>query len=154
MFANATRHSKLIIIQVPACRYTAAVYTARANLNPVLITVEVGGQLTTTTEVENWRGPGRSDQPVLMERMQVHAENLRPKSSMTTSLTWDFSKRPFTLTGENTYTCDALIIATGASACYIGLPSEEAFKGRGVVRSVPPATAFSTVTRSRSGRRR
>ncbi|VDY35158.1 Thioredoxin reductase [Morganella morganii] len=131
---NATRHSKLIILGSGPAGYTAAVYAARANLNPVLITgVEVGGQLTTTTEVENWPGdPEGLTGPVLMERMQAHAEKFETEIINDYITDVDFSKRPFTLTGENTYTCDALIIATGASARYIGLPSEEAFKGRGV----------------------
>ena len=131
---NATRHSKLIILGSGPAGYTAAVYAARANLNPVLITgVEVGGQLTTTTEVENWPGdPEGLTGPGLMERMQAHAEKFETEIINDYITGVDFSKRPFTLTGENTYTCDALIIATGASARYIGLPSEEAFKGRGV----------------------
>lgn len=131
---NATRHSKLIILGSGPAGYTAAVYAARANLNPVLITgVEVGGQLTTTTEVENWPGdPEGLTGPGLMERMQAHAEKFETEIINDYITDVDFSKRPFTLTGENTYTCDALIIATGASARYIGLPSEEAFKGRGV----------------------
>lgn len=131
----ATRHSKLIILGSGPAGYTAAVYAARANLNPVLITgVEVGGQLTTTTEVENWPGdPEGLTGPGLMERMQAHAEKFETEIINDYINSVDFSQRPFTLRGDSvTYTCDALIIATGASARYIGLPSEEAFKGRGV----------------------
>lgn len=132
---SATRHSKLIILGSGPAGYTAAVYAARANLNPVLITgVEVGGQLTTTTEVENWPGdPEGLTGPGLMERMQAHAEKFETEIINDYINSVDFSQRPFTLQGDSvTYTCDALIIATGASARYIGLPSEEAFKGRGV----------------------
>lgn len=132
---SATRHSKLIILGSGPAGYTAAVYAARANLNPVLITgVEVGGQLTTTTEVENWPGdPEGLTGPGLMERMQAHAEKFETEIINDYINSVDFSQRPFTLRGDSvTYTCDALIIATGASARYIGLPSEEAFKGRGV----------------------
>ena len=132
---SATRHSKLIILGSGPAGYTAAVYAARANLNPVLITgVEVGGQLTTTTEVENWPGdPEGLTGPGLMERMQAHAEKFETEIINDYINSVDFSQRPFILRGDSvTYTCDALIIATGASARYIGLPSEEAFKGRGV----------------------
>lgn len=132
---SATRHSKLIILGSGPAGYTAAVYAARANLNPVLITgVEVGGQLTTTTEVENWPGdPEGLTGPGLMERMQAHAEKFETEIINDYINSVDFSQRPFTLRGDSViYTCDALIIATGASARYIGLPSEEAFKGRGV----------------------
>lgn len=132
---SATRHSKLIILGSGPAGYTAAVYAARANLNPVLVTgVEVGGQLTTTTEVENWPGdPEGLTGPGLMERMQAHAEKFETEIINDYINSVDFSQRPFTLRGDSvTYTCDALIIATGASARYIGLPSEEAFKGRGV----------------------
>jgi thioredoxin reductase (NADPH) len=115
--------------------YTAAVYAARANLNPVLITgVEKGGQLTTTTEVENWPGdPEGLTGPALMDRMHEHATKFNTEIIFDHINKVDLQNRPFRLTGDSgEYTCDALIIATGASARYIGLPSEEAFKGRGV----------------------
>ena len=132
---NATRHSKLIILGSGPAGYTAAVYAARANLNPVLITgVEVGGQLTTTTEVENWPGdPEGLTGPALMERMKEHAEKFDTRILFDHINSVELTQRPFRLKGDNgEYTCDALIIATGASAKYLGLPSEEAFKGRGV----------------------
>ena len=129
------RHCPLLILGSGPAGYTAAVYAARANLNPVMITgMQQGGQLTTTTEVENW--PGDADDltgPALMERMQKHAEKFDTEIVFDHINKVDFSKRPFTLTGDNcSYTCDALIICTGASAQYLGLPSEEAFMGRGV----------------------
>lgn len=129
------KHCRVLIIGSGPAGYTAAVYAARANLNPVLITgLEQGGQLMTTTEVDNW--PGDVDGlmgPALMERMQKHAERFNTEIIFDYINKADLSKRPFTLTGDSgTYTCDALIIATGASAMYLGLPSEEAFKGRGV----------------------
>ena len=129
------RHCPLLILGSGPAGYTAAVYAARANLNPVMITgMQQGGQLTTTTEVENW--PGDADDltgPALMERMQKHAEKFDTEIVFDHINKVDFSKRPFTLTGDNgAYTCDALIICTGASAQYLGLPSEEAFMGRGV----------------------
>ncbi|CAH0533114.1 Thioredoxin reductase [Vibrio stylophorae] len=129
------RHIPLLILGSGPAGYTAAVYAARANLNPVMITgMQQGGQLTTTTEVENWPGdPEGLTGPGLMERMKAHAEKFETEILFDHIHTTDFSKRPFTLTGDSgTYTCDALIIATGASAQYLGLPSEEAFKGRGV----------------------
>ncbi|CDG21876.1 Thioredoxin reductase [Xenorhabdus poinarii G6] len=132
---STDNHSKLIILGSGPAGYTAAVYAARANLNPVLITgVEKGGQLTTTTEVENWPGdPEGLTGPGLMERMFQHAEKFQTKIISDHIQKVDFSNRPFRLFGdEQEYTCDALIIATGASARYLGLPSEEAFKGRGV----------------------
>ncbi len=129
------KHCKLLILGSGPAGYTAAVYAARANLRPVLITgVEKGGQLTTTTEVENW--PGDADGltgPLLMERMHAHAAKFNTEFVADHISHVDFSCRPFQLTGDNDhYTADALIIATGASARYLGLPSEEAFKGRGV----------------------
>ncbi|CDL83075.1 thioredoxin-disulfide reductase [Xenorhabdus szentirmaii] len=132
---STAKHSKLIILGSGPAGYTAAVYAARANLNPVLITgVEKGGQLTTTTEVENWPGdPEGLTGPDLMERMFQHAEKFQTEIVSDHIKKVDFSKRPFRLYGDDQeYTCDALIIATGASARYLGLPSEEAFKGRGV----------------------
>ena len=129
------RHCPLLILGSGPAGYTAAVYAARANLKPVMITgMQQGGQLTTTTEVENW--PGDADDltgPALMERMQKHAEKFDTEIIFDHINKVDFSKRPFTLTGDNgTFTCDSLIICTGASAQYLGLPSEEAFMGRGV----------------------
>ncbi len=129
------RHCPLLILGSGPAGYTAAVYAARANLKPVMITgMQQGGQLTTTTEVENW--PGDADDltgPALMDRMQKHAEKFDTEIVFDHINNVDFSKRPFTLTGDNgSYTCDALIICTGASAQYLGLPSEEAFMGRGV----------------------
>ncbi len=129
------RHCPLLILGSGPAGYTAAVYAARANLKPVMITgMQQGGQLTTTTEVENW--PGDADNltgPALMERMQKHAEKFETEIIFDHINEVDFSNRPFTLKGDSgTYTCDALIIATGASAQYLGLPSEEAFMGRGV----------------------
>ncbi|MDE9431469.1 thioredoxin-disulfide reductase [Xenorhabdus bovienii] len=132
---STAKHSKLIILGSGPAGYTAAVYAARANLNPVLITgVEKGGQLTTTTEVENWPGdPEGLTGPDLMERMFQHAEKFQTEIISDHIQKVDFEKRPFRLYGDDQeYTCDALIIATGASARYLGLPSEDAFKGRGV----------------------
>ncbi|MDE9565023.1 thioredoxin-disulfide reductase [Xenorhabdus bovienii] len=132
---STAKHSKLIILGSGPAGYTAAVYAARANLNPVLITgIEKGGQLTTTTEVENWPGdPEGLTGPDLMERMFQHAEKFQTEIISDHIQKVDFEKRPFRLYGDDQeYTCDALIIATGASARYLGLPSEDAFKGRGV----------------------
>jgi thioredoxin reductase (NADPH) len=134
-FMSDVRHCPLLILGSGPAGYTAAVYAARANLKPVMITgMQQGGQLTTTTEVENW--PGDADDltgPALMERMQKHAEKFDTEIIFDHINKVDFSKRPYTLTGDNgTFTCDALIICTGASAQYLGLPSEEAFMGRGV----------------------
>lgn len=129
------KHCKLLILGSGPAGYTAAVYAARANLNPVLITgLEKGGQLTTTTEVENWPGdPADLTGPALMERMHAHAEKFNTEFINDYIHTVDFSQRPFRLSGEaQEYSADALIIATGASARYLGLPSEEALKGRGV----------------------
>ena len=130
-----TKHCRLLILGSGPAGYTAAVYAARAALEPVLITgIEQGGQLTTTTDVDNWPGDDQGvEGPELMQRMQRHAERFGTDIIFDHIHTTDLSKRPFTLTGDaGTYTCDALIIATGASAKYLGLDSEEAFKGRGV----------------------
>lgn len=129
------KHSRLLILGSGPAGYTAAVYAARAALDPVLITgIEQGGQLTTTTDVDNWPGDAEGVQgPELMQRMQKHAERFGTEIVFDHIHTADLSNRPFTLTGDaGTYTADALIIATGASAKYLGLDSEEAFKGRGV----------------------
>ncbi len=128
-------HCRLLILGSGPAGYTAAVYAARANLNPVLITgMEQGGQLTTTTDVDNWPGDNDGVQgPELMERMKKHAERFNTEIIFDHIKSVDLSQRPFSLTGQSqTYTCDALIIATGASAKYLGLASEEAFKGKGV----------------------
>ena len=129
------QHHKLIIIGSGPAGYTAAIYAARANLNPVVITgIEQGGQLMTTNEVENW--PGDADDmtgPDLMARMLKHAEKFDTKMIFDYINSVDLQQRPFILNGDSaTYSCDALIIATGASAKYLGLESEEAFKGKGV----------------------
>ncbi|MDT8453091.1 MAG: thioredoxin-disulfide reductase [Gammaproteobacteria bacterium] len=132
---NETRHARLLILGSGPAGYTAAVYGARANLEPVLITgMEMGGQLTTTTEVDNWPGDNEGVQgPELMERMKAHAERFGTEIIFDQISAVDFSQRPFKLSGDSgAYTCDALIIATGASAMYLGLESEEAFKGKGV----------------------
>ena len=128
-------HHRLIILGSGPAGYTAAVYAARANLNPLLITgIEQGGQLMTTTEVDNWPGDVEGLQgPALMERMKCHAERFDTKIQFDHIHTTELTDRPFKLIGDaGTYTCDALIICTGASAKYLGLPSEEAFKGKGV----------------------
>jgi thioredoxin reductase (NADPH) len=132
---SETKHCRLLILGSGPAGYTAAVYAARANLNPVLITgMQQGGQLTTTTEVDNW--PGGTEGltgPGLMQEMEAHAKRFDTEIIFDHINSTDLSKRPFTLKGDSaTYTCDALIIATGASAMYLGLESEEAFKGRGV----------------------
>lgn len=129
-----SKHHRLIILGSGPAGYTAAVYAARANLNPIVITgMQQGGQLTTTTEVENWPGGIPELQgPDLMVQMQQHAERFDTQIIFDHIEKCDLSKRPFTLTGNDTYTCDALIITTGASAQYLGLPSEEAYMGRGV----------------------
>ncbi|NMP32390.1 thioredoxin-disulfide reductase [Thalassotalea sp. M1531] len=128
------RHCPLLILGSGPAGYTAAVYAARANLNPVMITgIQQGGQLTTTTEVENW--PGDADDltgPDLMVRMQKHAEKFDTEIIFDHIEEVDLESRPFKLKGNEEYTCDALIICTGASAQYLGLPSEEAFMGKGV----------------------
>jgi len=129
------KHCRLLILGSGPAGYTAAIYAARANLQPVLITgLEVGGQMTTTTEVDNWPADVSGLQgPALMERMREHAERFDTEVIFDTIQQADLDTRPFRLTGDDiVYTCDALIIATGASARYLGLDSEEAFKGRGV----------------------
>ena len=128
-------HAKVLILGSGPAGYTAAIYAARANLNPVLITgMAQGGQLTTTTEVDNWPADVHGVQgPALMERFLQHAERFKTQIVFDHINKVDFSQRPFTLTGDSgVYTCDSLIIATGASAKYLGLPSEEAFMGKGV----------------------
>ena len=127
-------HHRLMILGSGPAGYTAAVYAARANLSPVVITgLQQGGQLTTTTEVENWPGGTHDLQgPQLMQQMQAHVERLEASVVFDHIETVDLSQRPFTVKGTAEYTCDALIIATGASAQYLGLPSESAFMGKGV----------------------
>lgn len=130
-----TSHAKVLILGSGPAGYTAAIYAARANLNPMLITgIAQGGQLMTTTDVDNWPADVDGVQgPELMQRFQAHAERFKTNIVFDHIHTVDFSKRPFTLTGDSgTYTCDALVLATGASAKYLGLPSEAAFMGRGV----------------------
>ncbi|UVJ45835.1 thioredoxin-disulfide reductase [Pseudomonas sp. LS1212] len=130
-----TKHSRLIILGSGPAGYSAAVYAARANLKPVVITgMEAGGQLTTTIEVDNWPGDVEGlTGPVLMERMQKHAERFDTQIVYDHIHTAELQQRPFRLHGDNgIYTCDAVIIATGASAQYLGLPSEQAFSGKGV----------------------
>ncbi|HHX8563035.1 thioredoxin-disulfide reductase [Vibrio sp. RM-44-3] len=129
------KHCKLLILGSGPAGYTAAVYAARANLNPVLVTgMQQGGQLTTTTEVENWPGDAEGlTGPTLMDRMKEHAERFETEIVFDHINEVELSQRPFRLKGDSgEYTCDALIISTGASAKYLGLESEEAFKGRGV----------------------
>jgi len=132
---STAQHARVLILGSGPAGYTAAIYAARANLKPMLVTgIAQGGQLMTTTDVDNW--PADVDGvmgPDLMERFQKHAERFNTQIVFDHINTVDFSKRPFTLKGDSgTYTCDALVLATGASAKYIGLPSEEAFMGRGV----------------------
>ncbi len=132
---SETKHCRVLILGSGPAGYTAAVYAARANLEPVLITgLQQGGQLMTTTEVDNWPGDVDGVQgPALMDRMRRHAERFGTEMLFDHIHTADLSKRPFRLVGDSgEYTCDALIVATGASAMYLGLPSEEEFKGRGV----------------------
>jgi thioredoxin reductase (NADPH) len=132
---SPTKHAKVMILGSGPAGYTAAVYAARANLNPVLITgIAQGGQLMTTTEVDNWPADVHGVQgPELMQRFLEHAERFNTEIIFDHVNKVDLSKRPFTLMGDSgTYTCDSLIIATGASAKYLGLPSETAFQGRGV----------------------
>ena len=134
-FMSDAKHSRLIILGSGPAGYTAAVYAARANLKPLLITgMQAGGQLTTTTEVDNWPGDVEGlTGPALMERMQKHAERFATEIVFDHIHTAELQQRPFVLKGDSgTYTCDALIIATGASAQYLGLSSEETFMGRGV----------------------
>lgn len=132
---SEVRHRRLLILGSGPAGWTAAIYAARANLEPTVITgLEAGGQLTTTTDVENWPAGAEGLQgPALMQDMQAHAERFATETIFDHIHTADLDSRPFRLTGDaGVYTCDALIIATGASARYLGLPSEEAFKGRGV----------------------
>lgn len=132
---SETKHSRLLILGSGPAGYTAAVYAARANLNPVLITgLQMGGQLTTTTDVDNWPGGTEGLQgPDLMEHMKKHAERFNTEIIFDHIHTAELQQRPFKLIGDSgTYTCDALIIATGASARYLGMESEEAFMGKGV----------------------
>ena len=130
-----TKHSSLLILGSGPAGWTAAVYAARANLKPVVITgMQMGGQLMTTIEVDNWPGDAHGLMgPDLMTRLQAHAERFDTETVFDHIHTADLSQRPFRLVGDSgEYTCDALIIATGATAKYLGIPSEEAFKGRGV----------------------
>ncbi|THB72409.1 MAG: thioredoxin-disulfide reductase [Gammaproteobacteria bacterium] len=132
---SETKHCRLLILGSGPAGYTAAIYASRANLNPVLVTgMQQGGQLTTTTEVDNWPGdPDGVQGPELMQRMLQHAERFEAEVIFDHINEADLSKQPYTLKGDNaTYTCDALVIATGASARYLGLDSEEEFKGKGV----------------------
>lgn len=132
---NLTSHHRLLILGSGPAGYTAAIYAARANLAPTMITgMAVGGQLTTTTDVDNWPGDVEGLQgPALMDRMQAHAKRFNTHIIIDEIKQADLSKRPFTLQGDSeSYTCDALIIATGASAQYLSLPSEKAYQGRGV----------------------
>ena len=132
---SETKHCRLLILGSGPAGYSAAVYAARANLEPVIITgMEMGGQLTTTTDVDNWPGDDEGVQgPELMERMKKHAERFGTEVIFDHIHTTKLDERPFRLTGDSAeYTCDALVIATGASAKYLGMESEEAFKGKGV----------------------
>ena len=132
---SEVRHSRVIILGSGPAGYSAAVYAARANLKPLLITgMQAGGQLTTTTEVDNWPGDAHGlTGPALMQRMQEHVERFETEVVFDHINAVDLAQKPFTLKGDSaTYTCDALIIATGASARYLGLPSEETFMGKGV----------------------
>ena len=132
---SESKHARVLILGSGPAGYTAAVYAARANLRPMLVTgLEVGGQMTTTTDVDNWPGDATGVLgPDLMQRMQEHAERFETEIVFDTIIEADLHEPPLQLVGERaTYTCDALIIATGASAKYLGLPSEEAYKGRGV----------------------
>ncbi|MFM8797287.1 MAG: NAD(P)/FAD-dependent oxidoreductase, partial [Betaproteobacteria bacterium] len=131
----STQHAQVLILGSGPAGYTAAIYAARANLKPMLVTgLAQGGQLMTTTEVDNWPADVMGVQgPELMQRFQQHAERFNTQIVFDHIHTVDLSRRPFALAGDSgTYTCDALIIATGASAKYLGLPSETAFMGRGV----------------------
>ena len=132
---SSINHHRLIILGSGPAGYTAAIYAARANLNPVIITgMSPGGQLTTTTDVDNWPGDAEGLQgPILMERMQQHAQRFETSIIFDSIEEVDLHQRPFLLKGDSkTYSCDALIIATGASACYLGLESEQKYQGRGV----------------------
>src|SRR3954468_2728871 len=130
-----TKHAKVLILGSGPAGYTAAVYAARANLNPVLVTgIAQGGQLMTTTDVDNWPADVMGVQgPELMQRFQEHAERFKTEMVFDHINTVDVSKRPFTLKGDSgEYTCDSLVVATGASAKYLGIASEQAFMGKGV----------------------
>ena len=132
---NPTKHTRLLILGSGPAGWTAAVYAARANLKPVVVTgMAMGGQLMTTPEVDNWPGDAHGLMgPDLMARMQAHAERFETEVVFDHIHTADLSKRPFRLVGDSgEYTCDALVIATGATAKYLGIPSEEEYKGRGV----------------------
>lgn len=132
---NPTKHTRLLILGSGPAGWTAAVYAARANLKPLVVTgLQMGGQLMTTTEVDNWPGDAHGLMgPDLMARMQAHAERFETEVVFDHIHTADLSKRPFRLAGDSgEYTCDALVIATGATAKYLGIPSEEEYKGRGV----------------------
>jgi len=132
---SKSRHCRLLILGSGPAGYSAAVYAARANLEPVIITgIQQGGQLTTTTDVDNWPGDWEGVQgPELMERMQKHAERFGTEMIFDNIKATELTSKPFKLIGDSaTYTCDALIIATGASAMYLGLESEETFAGKGV----------------------
>lgn len=144
-----TKHCQLLILGSGPAGYSAAVYAARANLNPVIVTgMEMGGQLTTTTDVDNWPGDHEGVMgPELMDRMKAHAERFGTEIIFDHINTTDLKQRPFKLTGDsNVYTCDALIIATGASAMYLGMESEEAFKAK-VFLPVLPVMVFSTAAK-------
>jgi thioredoxin reductase (NADPH) len=146
---GTAKHSKLLILGSGPAGYTAAVYAARANLQPVLITgMEKGGQLTTTTEVENWPGdPNDLTGPLLMERMHEHATKFETEIIFDHINSVDLQNRPFRLVGDSgEYTCDALIIATGASARYLGLPRKKRLKAAAFLPA-RPATVSSIVTR-------
>src|SRR3990167_4599523 len=134
LMTTTPKHHRLIILGSGPAGWTAAVYAARANLNPVVITgLEPGGQLTTTTDVDNWPGDIEGLQgPALMERMKQHAERFNTAILYDHINSVDLKQRPFILQGESTFSCNALIIATGASAKYLGIPSEKAFMGKGV----------------------
>ena len=135
MTSTASLHARLLILGSGPAGYTSAIYAARANLAPVLVTgMAQGGQLMTTTDVDNWPADALGVQgPELMQRFQQHAERFETRLVFDQINAVDLSRRPFTLTGDSgNYTCDALVVATGASAKYLGLPSEEAFMGRGV----------------------
>src|SRR5579863_8189417 len=131
---SSPKHAKVLILGSGPAGYTAAVYAARANLSPLLITgTEQGGQLMTTTDVDNWPGDVEGLQgPALMERMLEHAKRFNTEVILDQIHKVDFSKRPFLLMGDQQYSCDALIIATGASAQYLGLPSEQQYRGKGI----------------------
>ena len=148
---SEVRHSRVIILGSGPAGYSAAVYAARANLKPLLITgMQAGGQLTTTTEVDNWPGDVHGlTGPALMERMREHAERFETEIVFDHINEVDLKNKPFTLKGDSgTFTCDALIIATGASARYLGLPSEEAFMGKGVSACATCDGFFTATSRS------